>query len=56
MYLGLIIGSQENYSVSLKRGSFISNKYRIHSAHAPITAHQRHFQFKISGTIKRPLK
>ena len=25
-------------------------------AHAPITAHQRHFQFKICGTINRPLK
>ena len=26
------------------------------SAHAPITAHQRHFQFKICGTINGPLK
>ena len=25
-------------------------------AHAPITAHQCHFQFKICGTINRPLK
>ena len=25
-------------------------------AHAPITAQQRHFQFKIFGTINRPLK
>ena len=25
-------------------------------AHAPITAHQHHFQFKICGTINRPLK
>ena len=25
-------------------------------AHAPITAHQRHFQFKICGAINRPLK
>ena len=25
-------------------------------AHVPITAHQRHFQFKICGTINRPLK
>ena len=25
-------------------------------AHAPITAHQGHFQFKICGTINRPLK
>ena len=25
-------------------------------AHAPITVHQRHFQFKICGTINRPLK
>ena len=25
-------------------------------AHAPITAHQRHFQFKICGTINCPLK
>ena len=24
--------------------------------HAPITAHQRHFQFKICGTINRPIK
>ena len=25
-------------------------------AHAPLTAHQRHFQFKICDTINRPLK
>ena len=25
-------------------------------AHAPITDHQHHFQFKICGTINRPLK
>ena len=25
-------------------------------AHAPITTHQCHFQFKICGTINRPLK
>ena len=25
-------------------------------AHAPITAHQRHFQFKICGTVNCPLK
>ena len=25
-------------------------------AHVPITAHQRQFQFKICGTINRPLK
>ena len=31
--------------------------YRIRSnSHAPISAHQRHFQFKICGTINRPLK
>ena len=29
--------------------------YRIR-AHAPIAAHQCHFQFKICGTINRPLK
>ena len=34
-------------------------EYRIFlsiSAHAPITAHQCHFQFKICGTINCPLK
>ena len=32
--------------------------YRIFPipAHAPITAHQRHFRFKIRGTINCPLK
>ena len=36
--------------------SHISTVFVPIPTHAPITAHQRHFQIKICGTINRPLK
>ena len=40
----------------LQRSIHICTVFIPIPAHAPITAHQRHIQFKICGTINRPLK